>query len=119
MRPIWPQGIKPRTISYLMYVQRFDIVPQPSSQTGRELSTDSFILRRAYRSDKQTRVGAVVDIDHIRTPAEVVARFGPKADPRLTPYSSLEFSREARLNKPSSKELFWILDSVSLPITTV
>ncbi|KAJ7684950.1 hypothetical protein DFH06DRAFT_1463105 [Mycena polygramma] len=113
MRPIWTKAQAPITTAYLMYAQRFDIVPQHGSPTGRELSTGTFILKRATRSDG-SRMGDIVEIGNIRIPAEVVARFGKKADPRMTPYNSLEFSNEYRLNKYSSKELLWIFDSVSL-----
>jgi hypothetical protein len=96
-----------------MYAQRFDIVPQSGSPTGREPSTGMYILKRATRADG-SRLGDVVDVENIRIPAEVMARHGKKADPRLTPFNSLECSSEFRLNKYSTKELLWILESVSL-----
>lgn len=96
-----------------MYVQRFNVVPQSGSPSGREPSSGLFVLRRALRSDN-TRMGDVVEVDHIRTPVELTPRFGAKADPRLSPYTSLEFSLEMRLNKYTSKEFLWIHDSVSL-----
>jgi hypothetical protein len=112
MRPVWKKS-EAHTTAYLMYAQRFDIIPQNGSPTGRELSTGTYILKRATRADG-SRLGDVVEVENIRIPAEVVARFGKKADPRLTPFNSLEWSSEFRLNKYSSKELFWILESVSL-----
>lgn len=72
-----------------------------------------YILKRATRSDG-SRLGDIVEVQNIRTPVELIPRFGEKADPRLTPYNSLEFSKEVRLNKYSEKELLWIFESVSL-----
>ncbi|KAF8213514.1 hypothetical protein K438DRAFT_1902566 [Mycena galopus ATCC 62051] len=113
MRPIWVQGVKPLTTGYLMYAQRFDIVPQQNSATGREWSTGTWILKCALRSSG-LKMGDVVDIENIRIPVELVPRFGQKADPRFSAYNSLEHASEVRLNKHSTKELFWIMDSVSL-----
>jgi hypothetical protein len=72
-----------------------------------------YILKRATRADGQ-RLGGVTEVDNIRIPLELVPRFGPKADPRFTPHNSLECCSEVRLNKYSSKELLWIMESVSL-----
>ncbi|KAJ6582018.1 hypothetical protein B0H19DRAFT_929927, partial [Mycena capillaripes] len=113
MRPIWHKSQAPLTMAYLMYAQRFDVVPQNGSSTGRELTTNMYVLKRATRADG-SRLGDIVEVQNIRTPAEVIARFGNKADPRFTPYNSLEFSTQFRLNKYSNKELLWIMDSVSL-----
>lgn len=112
MRPVWGKT-DPPTTAYLMYAQRFDIVPQNGSPTGRELSSGMYVLKRAKRADG-SRLGDVIEVKNIRTPVELIARFGRKADPRFTPYNSLEFSSEVRLNKYSSKELLWIFESVSL-----
>ncbi|KAJ7302442.1 hypothetical protein DFH08DRAFT_1089772 [Mycena albidolilacea] len=113
MRPIWKKSSEPLTTAYLMYAQRYDIVPQHGSATGREWSTGMYILKRATRADGQ-RLGDVTEVDNIRIPLELVPRFGPKADPRFTPHNSLECCSEVRLNKYSSKELLWIMESVSL-----
>ncbi|KAJ7205310.1 hypothetical protein GGX14DRAFT_569060 [Mycena pura] len=114
MKPVWRRSHElPPTTATLMYVQRFNVVPQSGSPSGREPSSGLFVLRRALRSDN-TRMGDVVEVDHIRTPVELTPRFGAKADPRLSPYTSLEFSLEMRLNKYTSKEFLWIHDSVSL-----
>ncbi|KAJ7461773.1 hypothetical protein B0H11DRAFT_1735854 [Mycena galericulata] len=113
MRPVWAKSQSPLTMAYLMYAQRFDIVAQSGSPTGCEPSTGMYILKRATRSDG-SRLGGVVEVRSIRTPVELIARFGKKADPRFTPYNSLECSSEVRLNKYSSKELLWVFESVSL-----
>ncbi|KAJ7275704.1 hypothetical protein C8J57DRAFT_1061724 [Mycena rebaudengoi] len=104
MRPFWKS--RRLTSAYLMYAQRFDVF-------GYEECTGMHLLRRALRVDS-SRIGDVVEVDHIRTPVEVIARFGNKANSRLTPYNSLECSTEFRLNKYSSKEFMWVHDSVSL-----
>nr|GAT58752.1 predicted protein [Mycena chlorophos] len=110
MRPRWtaPRADNP----YLLYVQRFDLIHQ-STVNGRDPTADQLLLRRGTRSDG-TRMGGVVDLRHVRVAVELVPKFGSKADPRLTPQTSLEYSTELRLNKYSSKEIFWVLDSVSL-----
>ncbi|KAK7042241.1 hypothetical protein R3P38DRAFT_2512149 [Favolaschia claudopus] len=102
-RPMWARA------PYLMYAQRFDI----SASVGREPSSGMYVLKRATRAD-HSRLGDVVEIEHIRIPAEVIPRFGSQADRRLTPYNSMEISTQFRLNKYSNKELLWILESVSL-----
>jgi hypothetical protein len=112
MRPVWGSS-EPLTTVYLMYAQRFDVVRQSTSETGCELSSGMYVLKRAMRSNS-TRLGDVVEADRIRAPVEVIARIGEKADRRFTLYNSLECAKEFRLNKYSSKELFWILESVSL-----
>ncbi|KAJ7689105.1 hypothetical protein B0H17DRAFT_1296203 [Mycena rosella] len=113
MRPVWGKSLKPLTTAYLMYAQRFDVVSQSGSRMGREPSTGMYILKRATRADG-SRMGNVIELENIRIPIELIAHFGEKADPRFTPYNSLECSTEVRLNKYLSKELFWILESVSL-----
>ncbi|KAJ7247832.1 hypothetical protein C8J57DRAFT_1522829 [Mycena rebaudengoi] len=112
MRPVWGKT-EPPTTAYLIYAQRYDVVHQNGSTTGREPSSGMYVLKRAVRADG-SRLGDIVEAKNIRIPAELIARFGKKADPRFTPYNSLECATEVRLNKYSSKELFWILESVSL-----
>ncbi|KAJ7065071.1 hypothetical protein C8F01DRAFT_983641 [Mycena amicta] len=114
MRPCWPKNRTPPSNPFLVYAQRFDLISQTSSG-GRDPLTGQFLLRKACRTDT-SRMGGIVDMQHIRTPIELVARFGAKADPRLTPYTSIEHSSQVRLNHYSNKELFWIFESVSLPV---
>ncbi|KAK6971672.1 hypothetical protein R3P38DRAFT_3336665 [Favolaschia claudopus] len=112
MRPLWDTEAAPSIAPYLMYAQRFDIIPQ-KGLGGRDPSTGMYLLKRATRSNG-SRIGDVVDVRNIRIPAELIARFGKQADPRFAPFNSLECCTEVRLNKYSTKELFWILESVSL-----
>ncbi|KAJ7052417.1 hypothetical protein C8F01DRAFT_1333027 [Mycena amicta] len=114
MRPCWPKNRTPASNPFLIYAQCFDLVSQASSG-GRDPLTGQFLLRKACRNDN-SRMGGIIDLEHIRTAIELMPRFGAKADPRLTPYTSIEHSSQVRLNHHSSKELFWILESVSLPV---
>ncbi|KAF8191579.1 hypothetical protein K438DRAFT_1590987 [Mycena galopus ATCC 62051] len=113
MRPLWDKKSEPLTTAYLMYAQRFDIVTQPNSATGREQHTDMYLLKRALRTGG-VRMGDVVEVDNIRIPAELVPWFGKEADSRFSAYNCLEFAQQVRLNKHSTKELHWIMDSVAL-----
>ncbi|KAK7023105.1 hypothetical protein R3P38DRAFT_3317338 [Favolaschia claudopus] len=113
MRPICEKSAQTPPLPYIIYAQRYDIVPQNGSPTGRDLSSGMYILKRSIRTNG-SRLGDIVELDNIRIPVELVARFGKKADPRFTAFNSLECSTEVRLNKYSTKELFWILESVSL-----
>ena len=113
MRPVWEKDSEPQITAYLLYAQRYNVVPQTASMTGRESSTDMFIMKRATRQGG-ARLGDIVEVEDIRCPVELVPRFGRKADVHCTPYNSLEFFTEVRLNKYSSKEFCWIMDSVML-----
>ena len=101
--------------SFLAYVQRFDIIPQlgvaaqGNSRTIRpEPSSRMFALKRSIRSDGN-RLGDVIPVTQIRSPVQLVPRFGHEADPRLTMETSLEYSTEFWLNKYETKEMFWAL----------
>ncbi|KAJ7263198.1 hypothetical protein B0H12DRAFT_1001291, partial [Mycena haematopus] len=109
LRPVWGKDSEPPTTAYFMYAQRYDVVPQAGSATGREPSTEMYIMKRATRTHRLKageRIGDIVELKNIRCPAELVPRFGGRANPRFTPYNSLESCKEVRLNKYSSKELF-------------
>ncbi|KAJ7646630.1 hypothetical protein FB45DRAFT_729613, partial [Roridomyces roridus] len=104
LRPVWGNFAR-----YLIYAQRYDIVPQPGSPTGREQSTGMYILKRALRADR-SRMADITEVENIRIPAQLIPRVGPKpADARFSPFTALESCKEVRLNKYSSKELFWIM----------
>ena len=102
---------------FLSYVQRFDIIPQPnpilptsSNQKGPypNPSTGMYLLKRARRSTGEI-MGDVVPLSQLRTLINLVPRFGPVADSRLTMETSLEWSSEYWLNKYFDKELFYAL----------
>lgn len=105
---------------FLAYVQRFDIVPQanPSARgTGtrslesqRDPASGMFVLKRSLRADNSRR-GDVIPLSRLRTPIQLVPRFGATADSRLTKQTSLEYSTKFWLNKYAEKEDFWALDA--------
>lgn len=106
---------------FLAYVQRFDFISQPSSSAARqsnnrtaypESSTQLYVLKRSVRSDG-SRLGDVIPLDRVRSPVQLVPRFGSEADSRLTMQTSLEYSTEYLLNKYETKELYWSLYSTS------
>ncbi|KAF7971172.1 hypothetical protein HWV62_21918 [Athelia sp. TMB] len=106
--------------NFLVYVQRFDIVPQanhaPNSQNARSMlqpepATKMYVLKRALRADK-SRLGDIIPLSRLRTPIYLQPRFGPVADPRLTAQTSLEFSSECWLNHYAEKEHFWAMHTL-------
>lgn len=98
---------------FIAYVQRFDIVPRPTSITvslPRRPQPDPvsgmYLLKRSTRPDG-SRKGGIVPLSQCRVPIELTPRFHEKADPRLTKYNSLEISSEYWVDKYFHKELFW------------
>ena len=98
---------------FIAYVQRFDIVPQPSSvsvPSPRCLQPDPisglYLLKRSIRSDG-SRMGDIVPLSQCRVPIELTPQFHGKADAHLGKYNSLEISSELWVNKYFHKELFW------------
>lgn len=102
------------TDRFLVYVQRFNIVSQinqgmPASAGPKpDPTTGMFVLKRAQRSDK-TMMGDIVHLSQVRTPVDLIPRFGNKADPRLTKETILEYGMDFLLNKYFDKELFYSL----------
>jgi len=112
LRPIWGDKLPIGDLN-LAYAQRFDIIPQPLSSSlnatpapGRDPTTHMYILRRSLRSDS-SRLGDIVPLSRIRTPAQLTPRFGPRADPHLSSQNSLEFSTAFYLNSYSEKEIYY------------
>lgn len=107
------QGTTPNSGTFLAYVQRFDIVPQPNG-VGRAMgrvpdpTSGLFVLKRATRSGNE-RLGDIIPLTQLRAAAQIVPRFGRKADPRLTSHTCIEYGSEFWLNKYEYKELFWAL----------
>jgi hypothetical protein len=111
--PYWVSGAEviDSNFPYLAYCQRLDIVPQTvvPGQTAERVAdpvSGMFIVKRALRADG-TRVGDIVPLSRLRVPVELIPRFGKKADARLTPQNSLEYTSEFYLNKYSDKEIFY------------
>lgn len=89
---------------FLAYVQRFDIVPQPTG--SRDSSTGMHVLKRSIRSGGQ-RLGDIIPLTQIRAYANIIPRFGDSADPRLTSFNAIEHSREFFLNSYFDKNTFF------------
>ena len=98
-----------RSDLFLAYVQHFDVVRQ-SNPANVSPVTGMHMLKRAVRGNGQ-RIGEVIPLTRIRSPAHLVPNFGREAHSRLTNLSSYEFSNEFWLNKFWSKELYYALSS--------
>jgi hypothetical protein len=99
--------------SYLVYAQRFDIIPQltsvpPARANIPDPITGLYVFKRALRADK-TRIGDIIPLSHCRAPVQLVPRFGDYADARLTSSNSMEWSREFFLNAYFDKDIFQYL----------
>lgn len=93
---------------FLTYVQPFNVVPQ-GNPTNTSTLTGMHVLKRATRANGQRRIGEVVPLTLIRSPAHLIPLFGPEAHPRLTKSSSYELNTEFWLNKYWSKEFYYAL----------
>lgn len=70
---------------FLAYVQRFHVSPDTDPASGLHS------LKRETRRDG-SRIGDVIPLAHIRSPAHIIPRFGRTANERLTPDTSSELS---------------------------
>ena len=100
---------------YLVYVQHFDIIPQttttpPTHAAVPDPITGLYVFKRALRTD-ESRIGGIMPLSHCRIPVQLVPRFGPKADIRLTSKNSMEWSREFFLNAYFDKDIFQYLQT--------
>ncbi|TFK59605.1 hypothetical protein BDN72DRAFT_719622, partial [Pluteus cervinus] len=102
---------------YLTYCRRFDIIPQldpnnsgPRSRRGPfpDPITSLYNLWRARRTNLEP-TGDIIPIQQLRSPVDLVPKFGKKADPRLTRETSLAYIDEFYLNKYFTKEMFYSL----------
>lgn len=112
--PIWNVEVH-HAPTYLLYAQRFDIIPQPTTTPPTRAmipdpTTGLYVFKRALRTDK-TRIGDIIPLSHCRMPIQLVPRFGTKADVRLTSKNSMEWSREFFLNAYFDKDIFQYLRS--------
>ena len=103
----------PHTPMYLVYTQRFDIIPQPTTTPPTRAAipdpvTGLYIFKRALRTDG-SRIGDIIPLLHCWMPVQLVPRFGTKADIRLTAKNSMERSREFFLNAYFDKDIFQYL----------
>jgi hypothetical protein len=99
---------------FLAYVQRFDIIPQPSaigsSLKGQfpEPASSLYLLKRAKRIDGSL-IGDIIPLDQIRALADLIPQFGQKANRSLTRENIHSLSSGFRLNKYFDKELYLAL----------
>ena len=114
LHPIWNVPVAKAPL-YLIYAQRFNIVPQLSANPPARAAipnpvTGLYILKRATRTN-QSRFGDILPLYHCCMAVHLVPRFGAKADPTLTYATSTERSRELFLNKYFDKDVFQYLRS--------
>ena len=103
----------PDTPLYLVYAQRFDIIPQLTATARAPIpdpATGLYILKRATRAD-DSRIGDILPLSHCQAPFHLVPRFGQKADNYLTSKNSMEWSREFFLNSYFDKDIYEYLRS--------
>lgn len=100
---------------YLAYVHCFNIVPQQGTPSNVHLGTGMHLLRRMVRSGG-SRIGDVIPITQVHSPAHLILNFGKEAYPWLTRENSYDVSSEFWLNKYWSKEFYFAL--LSYPACT-
>ena len=93
---------------FVTYVQCFDIVPQQGIPNNINSSMGMHLVRRATKPNG-SRIGNVIPVTWIRSPAHLIPNFGKEAHACLTGESSYEFSTEFWLNKFWTKEFYYIL----------
>jgi|ERR1700722_5970759 len=102
---------------FLVYVQRFDIIPQSNpSRSGTSIkgpfpdpASTMYAVKRARRSDNSV-MGDVIPLEQLRSLVDLVPCFGKTADSRLTQATIMEYSTEFWVNKYFTKELFWAMN---------
>ena len=94
--------------TFFAYVQRFNVTPPPPSSNTTNAAAGMHILKHVIRSNG-IRVGDIIPLQHIRSPAHAIPRFGKEANSRLTVRTSYELSNEFWLNKYWNKEIFYAL----------
>ncbi|KAI5994462.1 hypothetical protein EDD15DRAFT_2366590 [Pisolithus albus] len=102
--PRGSNGINHFSSRFLMYAQRFDIVPQGNSSVER--TTGLHVLKRATRASG-SELGEIFPLDQLRSYAHIVPRFGRKADNRLTSDNCIHSSQSFFLNRYFDKDFFY------------
>jgi hypothetical protein len=99
---------------FLVYAQRYDIVPQPNPQCPRQKGkfmeplTKMYRIKRAQRSDGSI-MGDVIPLGQVRALANLIPIFGEVAEKKLTKETVLDYGLEFRLNTYFDKELAYAL----------
>jgi len=104
---LWMIFHDPCSDSFFAYVHHFKIVPQ-SNSTNINSATGMYMLKRAVRGNGE-RIGEVIPLIHVHSPAHLIPNFGREAHSCLTNLSSYELSSEFWLNKFWSKEFYHAL----------
>ncbi|KIK76768.1 hypothetical protein PAXRUDRAFT_168798, partial [Paxillus rubicundulus Ve08.2h10] len=73
---------------FAAYVQHFNVVPQQGSATDFHPGTGMHLVHRVVRMGN--RVGNVIPLTHICSPAHLIPNFGKEAHSCLTKVSSYE-----------------------------
>ncbi|KAL4063628.1 hypothetical protein V8B97DRAFT_1876514, partial [Scleroderma yunnanense] len=90
---------------FMAYVQCFNIVPQQGTVNHVNPVMGMHLLQCAVRSDG-SRIGDVIPIMQIWSPAHLIPNFSKEAHPCLTNGSSYKLSTDFWLNKYWSKEFY-------------
>jgi hypothetical protein len=98
-RPVTPLE---HSETYLAYVQRLDIVTI-------DQAAGMHVVKPAQRSNG-ARIGDVIPLNKIVSPAHLIPRFRQTADPRLTLETSNNYSADFFLNKFWNTEFFFSID---------
>ena len=89
------------TDTFLAYVQCFNV-------TAPDTTSGLHGLKRTVRTNG-VRIGNIIPLSHVRSPAHVIPHFGKTANARLTPHTSYELSSEFWLNKYWTKQFYYCL----------
>ena len=95
---------------FAAYVQRFNVVRQGNPGNVHPYN-GMHLLRRATKSCG-VRIGGVIPISCIRSPAHLIPNFGKEAHSRLTRESSYELLDDFWLNRYWSKEFYYAMSPV-------
>ncbi|KIM52852.1 hypothetical protein SCLCIDRAFT_140190, partial [Scleroderma citrinum Foug A] len=108
MCPVSPRGtVNPFANHFLIYVQRFNIIPQANGSAV-ERTTGLHVLKRATHASGSV-LGEIFPLDQIRSYAHVVPRFDRTADNQLTTSNSIHFPQSFFLNKYFDKDFFYAI----------
>jgi len=94
--------------TFLTYVQRFNVTLPPLSSNTTDTAAGMHILKHVIRSNG-VRVGDIILLRHIHSPAHAIPHFGKEANSRLALHTSYKLSNEFWLNKYWNKEFFYAL----------
>ena len=92
---------------FFAYVQCFRVTTPLLSNT-----TDSAAgmhILKCVITNNGMRVGDIIPLHYIRSPAHVIPHFGKEANPRLAHHTCYDLSREFWLNRYWNKEFYYAL----------